>query len=206
MRPSFIFFFYLLLASFTSSLPTEHADFELQRRADKLDKGKGRADRTPTPDPGSRSPTPEPGSRAPTPEPGDEAPLPGRTGISTLQRPDGVNVHTGHYGDDHLLYHGNHVDRNQQRFPENRASAPLSRGGNRPEALRAIAPGGQHPVTGEDRDRDEKPPNMFDVPNRESRTTVEYRPKSESRGRGILRRSPPRYSKFPNNANAFCGW
>ena len=176
MKPTVLFFFHLLLASFTTSFPTEQAELRLQRRFF----GKHKAPNSPSPPPSA------PG----TPEPGAEAPLPGRSGVSTQQSPDGTNVHTAHYGDDHIPGHMNHVDRNQQMFPANRGSFPLSGGGNRPQALQGIAPAGPHPVTGEPQDRDEKLPNMLDVPNRQDRTTVENRPKSESRGKSMFRPIP----------------
>ncbi|MCJ1386970.1 hypothetical protein MMC17_010099 [Xylographa soralifera] len=167
MQPSILFFIHLLLASRIASLLTEQADLGLQRR---VDKGKQPA-------------------KLSTPEPGDEAPLPGRSGISTQQSPDGTSVHTAHYGDDYLRGHMNHVDRNYQLFPENRGSYPHSAGDNRPQAMARIPVGPPHHVTGEPQDRDEKLLNMLEVPDREHRTTVEYRPKTESRGKnseGVL--------------------
>ena len=130
------------------------------------DKGKGKGKALPSP-----------------PPPSLEPPLPGRSGVHTENR-----ISTAYYGDDRLPGHMRHNDRNQKKFPQNKGDFGLAHmsDSNRKNALKGIDSGKIHPVTGERLDRDEKPPNMFHVPDRNQRTTVEYRLKSESRGKSTI--------------------
>jgi len=167
MKHYALFALFVFLVSFGTAIPIPGGD------GDKLlDKGKGRAVDTPPP------------SRPPTPRPEDDptVPLPGRTGIHTDPN---TNVVTLHYGDDHLHEHMGHLQRNQADFPHNRNPMSLATDDrNRDNALHNIPTAGPHPVTGENRVRDEKMLNMLNNPHHATSTSVEYLPESESHKEG----------------------
>ncbi|KAG6849821.1 hypothetical protein H0H93_004770 [Arthromyces matolae] len=82
--------------------------------------------------------------------------------------------------------HTGHLQRNQAEFPHNRDPMPLSRNSdvNRYNALYNIQPAPKHPLTGNDRVKDEKMPAMFDNPHHGTSTTVEYLDRTESNREG----------------------
>jgi hypothetical protein len=144
----------------------------------RVDKGKGRAQDDP------------PRANTPTPNDDPEVPLPGRSG---WYRDPNTGLTTAFYGDDQMPNHMRHTDRNQQLHPSNRDPMPINTGpSNRPDALRNIPPAPAHPVTKDSRVKDEKPPNMFKIPNSKTQTTVEYRDEMESSGKNRNLNAPPK--------------
>jgi hypothetical protein len=112
--------------------------------------------------------------------PSEETPLPGRTHISK----DKDGVITGHYGDDFLPAHMRHVQKNQAQYPDNAKAFPLNDGDDRSAKVGGSnVKAGTHPVTGENRVKDEKPLNMQKIPGgQNSGTTMQLLPHTESGG------------------------
>jgi hypothetical protein len=147
------------------------------------------------------------------PAPG-ETPLPGRSDISK----DENGVVTGHYGDDLLPAHMRHVQQNQAEYPENAGAFPLNRDNDRPAKIGGSnVKAGKHPVTGEDRVKDEKPPNIQKIPGGQNHgTTMQGLPRLESGGgtvetpgqikykQDVPSAKKPQTGDLPGNARSKC--
>jgi len=116
-----------------------------------------------------------------------ETPLPGRTGISRDK--DGTVV--GHYGDDWMPQHMQHVKDNQEEYPQNKQPFHVNDQTDRGDKT-SDKPVANHPVTDEPLNKDEKPQNMQKIPGgNNDGTTVQHLPAYESGGQ-----NPNRLSKI----------